>query len=245
MRRPMARPTANETPTRSPVKEPGPVTTATLVMSLSRTTWRRVDCSSPVRAVTRVSLRSPFNVAIAAVADDVSMTKIMSGPDQAAVAAEVLELDHRRAVDLEALAPLDHHRAVVGQLVEPQVAELGAFLDAIEVDVGQLQVARIDAHELKGRARDVRLGPGASSDAADKGRFARAELADQQHHVALAEALAKKHPRVLRLGGRVGDYVRQSGRSRCSTAGSRRLGRRSRERSGPRSACRPTASPPS
>src|SRR5689334_21833293 len=106
----MARPSANETPTRRPVNEPGPVTTATLVTSWSRAMRRRLDCSSPVRAETKVSFRSPFNVAIAAVADDVSMTKIMFGPDQAAVAAEMLQLDHGGIVDLEAVAPLDHHR---------------------------------------------------------------------------------------------------------------------------------------
>src|SRR5579864_94482 len=155
MRRPIARPSANETPTRSPVNEPGPVTTATLVTSSSRAMRRRIDCSSPERALTKVSFRSPFNVAIAALADDVSMTKIMLGPDQAAVTAEVLDLDHGRAVDLEAVTPLHHHRSAVGQLVEPEIAELEAVLHAIEVDMGQLHAAGIDAHELKGRARDV------------------------------------------------------------------------------------------
>src|SRR4029077_6373992 len=202
MRRPMARPTAKQNPTPSPVNEPGPVTTATLVTFSARAIWRRVACSSPVRAATRVSLRSPFRVATAAVADDVSMTKIMRGPDQAAVAAEVLELDHGRAVDLEALAPLDHHRAAIRQLIEPEVAELGAVLDPVQVHVGQLKAAGIDAHQLEGRAGHVRSGPGASRDAADIRRLAGAELADQQHHVALAQALAQKHAGALRLGRR-------------------------------------------
>ena len=83
------------------------------------------------------------------------MTKIMRGPDQAAVTAEVLDLDLRRPLDLDPVAPLDDDRALVGELLQAEVAKLGAGLDAVQIDVCELNPAGIYAYELEGRAGDL------------------------------------------------------------------------------------------
>src|SRR5690348_3020617 len=115
-RRPMARPSPNETPTRSPVKDPGPLATATLVTGRARTS--SLSCSRSRRGEVNSWTSAPSMVATVATAgDDVSMIKIMFSPDQAAVPAEVLDVDQRGAVDLQPVAPLDDDRAAVGKLV--------------------------------------------------------------------------------------------------------------------------------
>src|SRR5438105_6035193 len=151
--------------------------------------------------------------------DDVSMTKITDRPDQAAVAAQMLDLDQRGVVDLEPLPPLHDHGALAGQLFEPQVTELAAVLHPVQIDVGKLQATRIDAHELKCWAGDRRMRAGASSHTADESRLAGAQLAGEQNHVARDQSLAKALSGFLglRRGARL--LVKQSGRSRSSSAG--------------------------
>ena len=116
------------------------------------------------------------------------MTKITLRPDQAAVAAEVLDLDQSGARHLQAIPPLDDKGTLLGELLQAKAGELGVLLDSVQVDVRELQPAAIDAHQLKGGAGDRRGRPGAARHAADKSRLARAKLADQQHHVADAKA---------------------------------------------------------
>src|SRR5260370_10766278 len=103
-------------------------------------------------------------VAIEAMVDDVSMTKITFRPDQAAVAAEMLDLDQGGAAHLQAVAPFDDHRALLGQLLEAKVRQLRELLDPVQVDVRHLQATRVDAHQLKGWARDRRGRPRAPRD---------------------------------------------------------------------------------
>src|SRR6266702_898725 len=110
------------------------------------------------------------------------MTKIIFGPDQAAVAAEVLDVDPCGPVHFHAVAPLNEDRSVVGELLEAEVTQLGVVLDAVQVDVGELHTARVDAHELEGGARDVGLRAGALSDSADEGGLARAKLTREEDY---------------------------------------------------------------
>src|ERR1700674_3226452 len=118
------------------------------------------------------------------------MTKITRRPDQAAVAAEVLDLDPRGVVDLQAIAPFDDDRALLGELLEAEVAKLRDVLHAIEIDVGELHPARIHADQLEGWARHRRTRAGALGHAADEGRLARAQLARQEHDIAGAQPFA-------------------------------------------------------
>src|SRR5260370_3461833 len=67
-------------------------------------------------------------VAIEAMVDDVSMTKITFRPDQAAVAAEMLDLDQSGAAHLQTVAPFDDHRALLGELLEAEVRQQGAVV---------------------------------------------------------------------------------------------------------------------
>src|SRR5690242_9881927 len=108
------------------------------------------------------------------------MTKITFRPDHSPVTAEVLDLDDGRAVDVDSVAPLDDDGALVRKLVEAEVGKLGAVLDAIQVDVGELHAAGVHAHQLKRRARDIGARSGALRDAAHERRLARTELARQK-----------------------------------------------------------------
>src|SRR6266404_3959196 len=114
---------------------------------------------------------------------DVSMTKITNRPDEAAVAAQLLDLDEPRAVDFDALAPLHDNGSLLRELLEAEVAQLRHVLDAVKVHVRQLHAAGIDANQLEGRARHGRLRARALRHAADEGRLARAELAGQEHYI--------------------------------------------------------------
>ncbi len=155
------------------------------------------------------------------------MTKITDRLDEAAVAAQVFELDQRRAVDVEALSPLDHDSSLAGELFEAKVAQLRAVLDPIQVDMGELHASRVNAHQLERWAGYGSIGAGALRDAADECRLSGAKLADQQHHVAFAQRFAKALPHLFGFCGRVGGLAKQSGRSPCARGRSVRRGRRS------------------
>src|SRR5438067_9161696 len=131
--------------------------------------------------------------------DEVSMTKITSGPDHAAVTAEVLEVDQRGPVDLEPVAPLDHDRATLRELFQPEVAQVRAALDPVEVDVGELHAAGVDTDELKRGARNVRFRTGALGEAPHERGLPRAQLAGEQDDIAGAQALAQQQPGPLGL----------------------------------------------
>src|SRR2546430_3796884 len=189
--RPLARPRPKETPARSTVNERGPVATATLLIWLDVAIRRSSESSSALAGVK--SSLPPVSGSIratAAVAADVSMTKITCCPDHAAVAAEMLDLEQGRTVDLEPVAPFHDDRALLGELLQAQVAQLRAVFDPIEVDMRELYPARVDAHQLKGRARDWRWRARTLRDAAHERRLASAELAGQEHHVAGSQPLA-------------------------------------------------------
>src|SRR5260370_5088294 len=89
-------------------------------------------------------------VAIEAMVDDVSMTKITFRPDQAAVAAEMLDLDQSGAAHLQSVAPFDDHRALLGELLEAKVRELRELLDPVQVDLRQLHSTPADPDQLEG-----------------------------------------------------------------------------------------------
>src|SRR6267378_1462917 len=91
----------------------------------------------------------PPMVAIRAVSDEVSMTKITLRPDNAAFAAQVLEFDQSSSRRFEPVPPLHHHRPLVEQLVEPEISQLRRSLDSVQVDVSELHTPRVHAHELK------------------------------------------------------------------------------------------------
>src|SRR6267378_4654308 len=133
----------------------------------------------------------PPMVAIRAVSDEVSMTKITLRPDHAAFAAQVLELDQSSSRRFEPVPPLHHHRPLVEQLVEPEVPQLRWGFDPIEVDMRELHTPRVHAHELKGWARDRSDRRCASGHAANKGGLPRSQLARQQDHVTRAQPLSK------------------------------------------------------
>src|ERR1700736_2729678 len=126
IRRPIASPRPNETPLRKPVKDPGPVATATLETSLEAAIERSSAISCGSRPDLNVSDISPVSsiVPIIAMGDEGSMTNITLRPAQAAVAAEVLELDQGSAGGVEPVAPLHHHGSLQEQLVEAQISEL-------------------------------------------------------------------------------------------------------------------------
>src|SRR5579864_9576908 len=138
--------------------------------------------------------------ATADTADEVSMTKIMLGPDQAAVAAQVLDLDRRSVLDFEAISPLDHDGALLGQLVQSQVGQLFWIFNSVEVDVSHLHATRIDAHQLKRRAGHPGRRPCALRHAAHERGLAGSELAAQQHDVAGPETFAETPAGELGLG---------------------------------------------
>src|SRR5437773_1615541 len=144
------------------------------------------------------------------------MTKITLRPDQAAVAAKVIDRYLRRPVHVQPLPPLHDDRALCRELVQAEVSQLRALLHSIEVDVRQLETAWVDTDQLERGARHVRHRPRPLGDAADERRLAGAQLAGQQHDISLSQPLAEQHPGAFGLGRRAGDFVRQSGRSRCS-----------------------------
>src|SRR5712691_2415900 len=193
---PIARPSPKDTPTRRPVKDPGPVATATCVKVRPTAMSRMTSRSPSERAGSRISARtSPVgsSSASAQTAEDVSTTKVTVRPDAPAVAAEMLDRDMRRVFDVDPLTPFDDHRTLLGQLLEPQVGQLGAVLDPVEIDVGKLDPARIDADELEGRACDRGARACPLGQSAHERGLAGAQLTRQQDNVARAQLLAKEH----------------------------------------------------
>src|SRR5207302_5502063 len=142
----------------------------------------------------------------------------------AAVAAEVLDRDERAARAGQPLAPLDHHRARVQELVETYVANFVVLLEAVEVDMSKLHAASIDAHQLESRARHLSRRSGSPSHPAHERGLARPELAFQEDEVAGAQPPAELLAGGLGLDGRRG--VTRNGRSqRASSRPVSRLGR--------------------
>src|SRR5712692_10894194 len=114
---------------------------------------------------------SPIVATMDQLDEDVSMTKITLHLEQAAVAPEVLDLDVRCTVDLQAVAPLHDHGPLARELFEAEVAQLRRVLDAVEVDMGELNSTGIDPHELKCRAGHRSVRTGALGNTADERRF--------------------------------------------------------------------------
>src|SRR5258706_5690084 len=247
MRSPIARPRPKETPLRNPVKDPGPVATATLVILLSCAMRGRCAMSSGSRDGMNPCVDPPPSiVAIAAMVDDVSMTKITLRPDQATIAAKVLNFNQTGAGQagagqcgarrLEAVAPLDHDRSLVQQLLDPEVDELRRALDAIQVEMRQLDPTGIEAHQLEGGARHRRGRSHATRDASDESGLPRPQLTCQQDQVTGAQAFAEALAGRLGLrGGARRDLLRQSGRSRAPQAACPPRWRRPRALTRPRS----------
>jgi len=98
----------------------------------------------------------------------------------------------------EAVAPLDHHRAIVQKLVEAQIGELGAGLQPVEVDVRDLDASGIDTHQLERRACDVCGRSRAARHAPDERGLARAKVTFEKKQIALAQASTEV------LAGRLG-----------------------------------------
>ena len=91
---------------------------------------------------------------------------------------------------------------------------LAMHLPAKRFLVRELHATGVDAHQLEGGTGDRSGRPNTARDAADKGRLASAKLADEQDHVAGAEAPPQALAGSLGLGGGISDLLRQSGRSR-------------------------------
>src|SRR5713226_648482 len=170
-------------------------------------------------------------IARALIADEVSTTKITVGPDEATVAALVLDGDHcgvRADCLIDPIAPLDDHRSCIQQLIEAEVAQLVTLFEPVQVDVRELQAAWIDADELEGRTRHRRRRSHASGDPTHKCGLARAELAPYEDQIALAQAPAQLFAYGLSLVGRRG--LKRSGRSHAPGARNHDRPRRSRGR---------------
>src|SRR5216684_3878365 len=139
-----------------------------------------------------------------------STSQILLDSQPAAVAAEVLDGDRGGVRAVHSIAPFDDHRPRIEQLLETEVAQLIASLQAVEVDVRQLQPAGIDADQLECGARHQRSRPTPARNAAHERGLARAELALQEDEIALAQAPAQLHARGFCLLRRRGPT--QSGR---------------------------------
>src|SRR5438309_1516631 len=92
--------------------------------------------------------------------DEVSMTKITDRPDQAAVAAKVLDLDQRGAVHLDPVPPLDHDRARVPLGEDAYRAEPRLGDEMLRTDANQLRL-------LPARQRVLERGAGHSRNVID------------------------------------------------------------------------------
>jgi hypothetical protein len=114
----------------------------------------------------------------------------------------VLDGDQRGALVIYPLAPLHDHSASVQQLLQPEVAHLVASVQAVQVDVRQLNTAGIDADELERGTRNRRRRTAASCDPAHECGLTRSKLAFQQNEIALAQAPAQILTGSLGLGGR-------------------------------------------
>ena len=156
----MARPRPNDTPTRSPVNDPGPVATATLVNGRpsrrardSATARSNVGPDGPVCSPTTLpsgsQQRHRRHRRRGVDDEDHVRSRSAAGAGRRRGSRTLISL---RASQVEAVAPFDHHRALVEQLVEAEVGELARRLHAVQVDVRELHPARIDPHQLEGRA---------------------------------------------------------------------------------------------
>src|SRR5450759_3180984 len=112
--------------------------------------------------------------------DELSMTKITLHPDQAAFAAEVLEVDQSRGGRFEPVAPLHHHGSLVQQLVQAEIPQLRLGLDALEVDMSELHPPRVHPNQLKGGTCNKRVRRRATCHTTDKSGLSRSQLAGQQ-----------------------------------------------------------------
>ncbi len=99
---------------------------------------------------------------------------------------------------LEPVAPLDHDRALVEKLLKAEVDKLGAGLEAVEVDVGQLNAPRVHPHQLEGGAGHVGRRSGPTRQAPDECCLAGTEVAFEKEQIALSEPAAEI------LAGRLG-----------------------------------------
>ncbi len=99
---------------------------------------------------------------------------------------------------LEPVAPLDHDRALVEKLLQAEVEKVGAGLEAVEVDVGQLNAPRVHPHQLEGGAGHMRRRSGATRQAADERCLAGAEVAFEKQQI------AQPKPAAEILAGRLG-----------------------------------------
>src|SRR5260370_27129336 len=161
----------------------------------------------------------PSITAKAFTADEVSMTKITLRPYQPAVAAKVFELNERGVLNIKTVTPLNDHRSRIQQLLEAEVAQLIPSLHPVEIDVGQLHAALVDANELERRACNRRSGTCPSRDAPHERGLPRSELAFEQDQVTSAQTASQL------LAGGLGllcsRTLTQSGRSRSPRAAAR------------------------
>ena len=143
-----------------------------------------------------------------------------------AIASKVLYGNQRCLWGFKAITPFDDDSALIKELIQPEVCQLAAVLQAVEVDVRHLQAPGVHANQLKGWARDVSRRAHASHDSADEGRLAGAKVAFEKNEIALRKPLCKLLTRRLRFRGSGGDDVKQSGRSRSRAAAAARRRRR-------------------
>src|SRR5260370_6571498 len=153
----------------------------------------------------------PSITAKAFTADEVSMTKITLRPYQPAVDSQMFELDEGGVLNIKTVTPLDDHSSRIQQLLEAEVAQLIPSLHPVEIDVGQLHAALVDANELERRACNRRSGTSPSRDAAHERGLPHSELAFEQDQVTTAQTASQLLAGGLGLLGSRG--LTQSGRS--------------------------------
>ena len=110
----------------------------------------------------------------------------------------------------EAVEPLDGDGRAIEGVVEPELLELGAARDAIEIGVDERDAPRVLVDERERRARDVAVGRHArpARQPLHERRLAGPERPDERHDVPGAqrapEALAQRLHRLRGLGAHDG-----------------------------------------
>src|SRR5687767_1968273 len=237
---PRARPCAAAIATRSPVKEPGPVATATRetpasvapararirsIVGKSSSPWRRCACQ-----VSSARTSRPSNSATdAQVVEVSSASNIAAYPfdERARARAGGLEDDPPlrlrdvlephvetvlRQLVPRAVRPLDDgHAAALERLLPPCRAEV-RLREAVEVEMEHRHpAARVLVQDDEGRARDlVRVDAEACGDAACEDGLPRTELAPQRDHITRARGLPEALAEPLGVQRRVAHEIERS-----------------------------------
>ena len=106
---------------------------------------------------------------------------------------------------VNAISPLDDNGALIEELLESQLGELGPVLHSVKVDMRDLHAPRIDAHQLKGWACDMSRRRNTPREPADESRLTSTQVAFEQNQVALHQPRPKLLTHRFGLRRSVGD----------------------------------------